>query len=166
MSNFYDQSLEELKTSAQAGMCKRFPMSIEEARVFTGNPRDSLPQRIRRGRFDPTQTWFMELRDLIAAIKPEGIMFRIRLNLIENWPIPWSESVDRSEKDAAVIVLLHKSLKQPLFWAASVGEPTYSQPALDDPNPNPKEFTQLGTWIEIDGSSVPEEYKTLMDGIQ
>jgi hypothetical protein len=162
MSNFYDEWLEEAKASAKAGMCDRFPVSIGIAYLFTGHRR---PRIVQQPRSDSPEEWLQEMQEMIARHKTEGILFRIRLSITEDWPVEWSESIDRSEKDAAVICLLHKSLPQSLFWAAAVGEPTFSVPDEDDPEPNPEEFLQLGRWIEIDGSSVPDEFKNLMDGV-
>ena len=164
MSNFYDRWLEEMKATAKLGMCDRFPVATGVARLFTGR---RMPERVRRGRFDPScETWLEELQKMVAAAKGlEGILFRVRLSLTEDWPVEWSESIDRSEKDAAVICLLHRSLEEPLFWAAAVGEPIVPDPPPGGPSPEPASFLQLGIWIGIDGSSVPDEYKALMDEV-
>jgi hypothetical protein len=148
MSGFYDRWLEEAKATAVASMSDKFPILPGVAFLFTGR---RMPERIRQGRFDPALAWPEELRAAVAAHGPEGVLFRIRLSLTEDWPVEWSESVDRTEKDAAVICLFHRDLPQPMFWAAAVKDP--SEP-----------YIQLGSWIEIDGSSVPEEYRTIMDG--
>ncbi|MBC8222435.1 MAG: hypothetical protein H8E92_06690 [SAR86 cluster bacterium] len=163
MSTFYDTQLDYLKQTAVFGMSSTGHCMVETAFLYLYDIK--TPYEVEPGtHFPEYDSYDLELQETITRHKAKGIIFRLCRKLTADWEHPETNAIDNSERDAALIVLIHNDLATPLCWAAADITDIYPHP--NDPSLLEESYVdnrppRLSNWISVNSSLIPAEYLAL-----
>jgi hypothetical protein len=165
MASFYDPQLDYLKKSTLHFLSPALRVFREEAFLYFLQGRAF---HFRKGEEFPEKGFPEELQESFRRRKAIGIIFRIQTQIKAPWPLPDSEEVDDSLREAALIVLVHPQARL-LTAAADIKEVVpHLERQVKDQEGNPiedqawtPEGPNLSGWIEVGISKVPNEYRSL-----
>lgn len=142
------------------------PSSMQEgcltpwASAYIWSPQDVVPVYHEAMDLNKLASFKEDIRSIMGPHKAHGVIFRTIMKVTADWTLPGSDVVDRSEKDAVVIGLIHTSLQFPAYTAsAKMADQVLEEKA--NPEGRWGKPPIMSEWVTVPRESIPDDFTDL-----